>query len=48
VLDNHNKLAATLSGFAHHLIEADDEPRVQRRAPGLLDRLSGAARNLRM
>jgi pilus assembly protein CpaE len=46
VLDNHNKLAAALSGFAHNLVEPDDEP-MKRRAPGLLGRLSGAARSLR-
>jgi pilus assembly protein CpaE len=41
VLDNHNKLAAALSGFAHDLLDADDAPRAKRRPLGLLGRLTG-------
>lgn len=41
VLANHNKLAAALSGFAHDLLDADDEPPARRRPSGLLGRLTG-------
>jgi pilus assembly protein CpaE len=41
VLDNHNKLAAALTGFAKGLIETADEPVGGKRQPGLLGRLTG-------
>ena len=41
VLDNHNKLAAALTGFARGLVETDDEPVPGKRQPGLLGRLTG-------
>jgi pilus assembly protein CpaE len=40
VLDNHNKLAAALTGFAKGLVEID-EPAEGKRQPGLLGRLTG-------
>jgi pilus assembly protein CpaE len=41
VLDNHNKLAAALTGFARTLVEPADEPAPVKRQPGLLGRLTG-------
>jgi Flp pilus assembly CpaE family ATPase len=41
VLDNHNKLAAALTGFARGLVETVDEPAASKRQPGLLGRLTG-------
>jgi pilus assembly protein CpaE len=41
VLDNHNKLAAALTGFAKGLVETVDEPVEAKRQPGLLGRLTG-------
>jgi pilus assembly protein CpaE len=43
VLDNHNKLAASLTGFARGLIEAPEEPvtSTRRAAGGILGRLTG-------
>ena len=36
VLDNHNKLAAALTGFARGLVETDEEPSPGKRQTGLL------------
>jgi pilus assembly protein CpaE len=41
VLDNHNKLAAALSGFAKGLTEGAHEPAASKRQAGLLSRLTG-------
>jgi pilus assembly protein CpaE len=41
VLDNHNKLAAALKGFAHSLVEQDEEAPVKRKPSGLFGRLTG-------
>ncbi len=41
VLDNHNKLAAALTGFARGLVETVEEPASGKRQPGLLGRLTG-------
>jgi pilus assembly protein CpaE len=41
VLDNHNKLASALTGFARDLIEAEDEPPAARRQSSLFGRLTG-------
>ena len=41
VLDNHNKLAAALTGFARGLVETVDEPAPGKRPSGLLGRLTG-------
>jgi pilus assembly protein CpaE len=41
VLDNHNKLAAALTGFAHHLARPETEPSSNRRQTSLLGRLTG-------
>jgi pilus assembly protein CpaE len=41
VLDNHNKLAAALTGFARGLVEIVDEPAPGKRQSGLLGRLTG-------
>lgn len=41
VLDNHNKLAAALTGFARVLAETVDEPVPDKRKPGFLGRLTG-------
>ncbi len=42
VLDNHNKLAASLTGFARGLVEAAEAPAAMpRRQAGLLGRLTG-------
>ena len=41
VLDNHNKLAAALTGFAHGLVEVVDEPVAAKRQSSLLGRLTG-------
>jgi pilus assembly protein CpaE len=41
VLDNHNKLAAALTGFAHGLVEAPEEQPAARRQTGLFGRLTG-------
>ena len=42
VLDNHNKLAAALTGFARGLVETPDTPAATpRRSNGLLGRLTG-------
>jgi pilus assembly protein CpaE len=41
VLDNHNKLASALSGFARSLAEVSDEPATEQRPAGLLGRWSG-------
>ncbi len=39
VLDNHNKLAASLTGFARGLVQADESP--ARKQAGLFERLTG-------
>jgi pilus assembly protein CpaE len=41
VLDNHNKLAASLTGFARGLVDVDEEPEAPRRQAGLLGRFKG-------
>jgi len=41
VLDNHNKLAAALSGFAKSLIDAPAETTVEQRSTGIFGRLTG-------
>jgi pilus assembly protein CpaE len=42
VLDNHNKLSSSLTGFARGLVESvNDEPAVSRRQAGFLGRLTG-------
>jgi pilus assembly protein CpaE len=41
VLDNHNKLAAALTGFARSLIQTDAEPVSKRKQPGIFGRLAG-------
>ena len=41
VLDNHNKLAAALTGFARVLVESVDEPVATKRPSSLLGRLTG-------
>jgi pilus assembly protein CpaE len=41
VLDNHNKLAAALTGFARGLVDTVDEPTPGKRSSGLLGRLTG-------
>jgi pilus assembly protein CpaE len=41
VLDNHNKLAAALTGFARSLVTVPEEPSLQQRPAGLLGRLTG-------
>lgn len=41
VLDNHNKLAAALTGFAHHLARPAAESSSNRRQTSLLGRLTG-------
>ena len=41
VLDNHNKLAAALTGFAHGLVETNEEPPPSKRQAGLFGRLTG-------
>ena len=41
VLDNHNKLAASLSGFARGLLETPDEEPAGKRQQGLFGRLTG-------
>jgi pilus assembly protein CpaE len=43
VLDNHNRLAAALGGFARGLVESPDEPEPATRKPagGILGRLTG-------
>ena len=41
VLDNHNKLAAAITGFARGLVETNDEPSPGRRQTGLFGRLTG-------
>jgi pilus assembly protein CpaE len=41
VLDNHNKLAAALSGFARSLIDAPVEATVEQRSTGIFGRLTG-------
>jgi pilus assembly protein CpaE len=41
VLDNHNKLSASLTGFARGLVQRDEEPGEARRQSGLFGRLTG-------
>jgi pilus assembly protein CpaE len=41
VLDNHNKLAAALNGFARSLVESPEAPPMDARPAGLLGRLTG-------
>jgi pilus assembly protein CpaE len=41
VLDNHNKLAAALKGFAHSLVEQDEDTPAKRKPSGLFGRLTG-------
>jgi pilus assembly protein CpaE len=41
VLDNHNRLAAALTGFAHGLMEVPEETPTPRRQAGLFGRLTG-------
>jgi pilus assembly protein CpaE len=41
VLDNHNKLAAALSGFARSLVQTDEEPAAKRKQTSIFGRLTG-------